>query len=103
MPDHVHLLLVARSENSDFRRLMNTRKQKTGYGYMRRTGERLWQQGYYERVLRKDAQRLDVIDYLIANPLRAGLVRDIHDYPFWGSGVWTRAQLLDAIQCGSLE
>jgi hypothetical protein len=49
-------------------------------------------------VLRQDEDRLRVIAYLLANPLRAGLVRDVRDYPFWGSGVWDRDQLLDAVQ-----
>jgi putative transposase len=98
MPDHVHLLLEATSIESDFRCLMNVWKQKTGYAHKLATGSRLWQNGYYEHVLRQDEDRLQVIAYLLANPLRAKLVEDLRQYPFWGSGVWGREQLLDAVQ-----
>jgi hypothetical protein len=36
--------------------------------------------------------------YLLGNPLRAGLVTDICDYPFWGSAVWSRNELIDAVR-----
>ena len=98
MPDHVHLLLEATSPESGLCRLMNAWKQITGYAHMRATGSRLWQNGYYDHVLRQDEDRLKVMAYLLANPLRAGLVRDVREYPFWGSGVWDRDQLLGAVQ-----
>jgi len=97
MPDHVHLLLEATSPESDLSRLMNTWKQATGYAHKQATGKQLWQTGYYDHVLRADEDRLRVIEYLIANPVRAGLVTDVVDYPFWGSGVWTREELIEAI------
>ena len=77
---------------------MNDFKQRTGYAHKQATAQRLWQQGYYDRVLRPEDDRLRVIAYMLANPLRRGLVRDIRDYPFWGSGVWTREQLLEAVE-----
>ncbi len=56
------------------------------------------QNGYYDHVLRQEEDPRKVIAYLLANPLRAGLVRDVRQYPFWGSGVWERDQLVDAVQ-----
>jgi REP-associated tyrosine transposase len=49
-------------------------------------------------VLRQDEDRLKAIAYLLGNPLRAGLVTDIGQYPFWGSGVWRRDELIEAVQ-----
>jgi putative transposase len=98
MPDHVHILLDVTAADSDFRRLMNAWKQATGFAYKRATGCRLWQSGYFDHVLRRDEDRLEVIPYLLANPLRAGLVEDIRDYRFWGSGVWSRDELIEAVQ-----
>jgi len=98
MPDHVHLLLEAPSIDSDLRRLMSAWKQKTGYAHERAMGSRLWQNGYYDHVLRRDEDRLRMIGYLLANPLRAGLAADIREYPFWGSSVWTREELLEAVE-----
>ena len=98
MPDHVHLVLEATSLESGLSRLMNVWKQTTGYAHRRATGTKLWQNGYYDHVLRKDEDRLGAIAYVLSNPLRAGLVSDLRRYPFWGSGVWERDQLLEAVQ-----
>lgn len=98
MPEHVHALVEGTTDSSDFCRLMNDFKQQTAYAHKRAPGGRLWQQGYYDRVLRPEDDKLRVIAYLLENPLRRGLVQDIRDYPFWGSGVWTREQLLESIQ-----
>jgi putative transposase len=97
MPDHVHLLLDATSSGSALRPFVNTWKQHTGYEHARETGVRLWQHGYYDHVLRRDEDRLAVIAYFLANPLRARLVRDLRRYPFWGSGVWDRDDLLESV------
>ena len=98
MPDHVHVLLEATAVESELSRLINGWKQQTGYAYARATGAKLWQNGYYDHVLRKDEDRLGTIAYLLSNPWRAGLVSDLRQYPFWGSGVWGRDQLLEAVQ-----
>lgn len=98
MPDHVHALLQATAEDSCVRRAMSAWKQKTGYEYRKTKGQPLWQNGYYDRVLRRDDDRIDVAAYLIANPLRAGIVPNVQEYPFWGSGVWSREMLIDAVQ-----
>ena len=100
MRDHVHVLLEATTAGSDFCRMINAWKQKTGYAHSKAAGQRLWQHGYYEHVLRHDEDRLQAITYVVANPLRAGLVRDVSDYPFWGSSVWTREELIEACQAG---
>lgn len=42
----------------------------------------LWQDGYYERVLRRDEDSPAVIDYILNNPVRAGLVDDPLAFPF---------------------
>lgn len=47
-----------------------------------RPGRRLWQNGYYERVLWPGANVLTVIDYVLNNPVQAGLVEKATDYSF---------------------
>ncbi len=63
-----------------------------------RPGPSCGRTGTDDHVLRKDEDRLGIIAYLLSNPLRAGLVSDLRRYPFWGSGVWNRDQLLEAVQ-----
>ena len=47
----------------------------------------LWQPGFYDHALRGEEDRLAVARYIVANPLRAGLVRRLGDYPHWDS-IW---------------
>ncbi len=58
---------------------------------------RLWQEGYYERVLRDDDASRDIARYIIANPVRGGLVTSPIEYPYSGSDVWTLQELLEDV------
>jgi hypothetical protein len=59
--------------------------------------ERLWQRYGFERVLRQEETTQVVARYILENPIRAGLVTRVEDYPFLGSFVYTLAQLLDSL------
>ncbi len=48
----------------------------------------LWQEGYYERVLRSDEATETVVRYVLDNPVRAGLVQRAEDYSFSGAMSW---------------
>ena len=50
-------------------------------------GARLWQTGFHDHALRREEDLAATARYLIANPLRAGLVQRVGDYPFWDA-VW---------------
>ena len=50
-------------------------------------GQPIWQRGFHDHALRKDESVLAAARYIIANPLRAGLVRRVGDYPLWDA-VW---------------
>ncbi len=79
MPDHVHLLLEGTSPTSDLPRLIARWKQKTGYAHRCATGAILWQGGFFDHVLRQEEDRHALVRYIIANPIRAGLVLDVRD------------------------
>jgi putative transposase len=98
MPDHLHLLAEGRTAASDCRRFIARAKQFSGFYYQKNFGERLWQRYGYERVLREDEATLSVARYIVANPIRAGLANNIHDYPFIGSTTYTVAEILDGLQ-----
>ena len=60
--------------------------------YRRFTGESLWQDGYFDRVLRRDDDSTVVVRYMLENPVRAGLARQPEDHPFtYLSGVWEKS------------
>jgi REP element-mobilizing transposase RayT len=81
MPDHVHLLVEGLTAESDLRRFVGIGKQRAAYLYSRATGgKRLWQEGFHE--------------YVIENPVRAGLVSSPFDYKPCGSELWPIADIL---------
>src|SRR5213593_3057992 len=59
--------------------------------------EKLWQRYCVERVLRSDEATLVVARYIVANPVRAGLVSQPAEYPFVGSCVVALRELLEAV------
>src|SRR3972149_1199802 len=83
MPDHLHLLVQARDHGS-FLRFMKGFKQISGYRYRRGAMQPLWQKGYYDHALRKEEDVNQVAEYIIYNPVRAGLVGSPARYPFSG-------------------
>jgi REP element-mobilizing transposase RayT len=97
MRDHAHLLFEGRSEQSDFRGLIKSLKQSSGQRHASRAKQRLWQEGYWDRVLRPDDDAKKIARYIVENPVRAGLVQRAVDYPLVGSDVWTLEELIDSL------
>jgi putative transposase len=97
MPDH-DLLVEGERDAADLKRFTKSAKQYSGFYFRRRTGLFLWQRYSFERVLRHDEATATVARYVIANPVRAGMVQSPGDYPFWGSFQYSRTELLEYIQ-----
>lgn len=84
MPDHAHYLLqlgrygaldaAVRSLKGRSARAVNLELSRSGT---------LWACAYYDRALRKEDDLRAVARYIIGNPVRAGLVTRLGDYPFW--------------------
>ncbi len=82
MPDHVHWLfrlLGSVSLGEAVRRL----KAKVSLVF----GHSVWQRGFHDHALRCDENLVSVARYIVANPVRAALVRCVGDYPHWDA-VW---------------
>ena len=60
---------------------MNNWKQRTGYEFKQRTGESLWQESYFDHVLRDDEETNTAVKYVLENPVRKGLVTRFEEYP----------------------
>ena len=87
MPDHVHLLLrvgqrpltsVLQSWKSQCWRLRRSRGNPATF----------WQRSFHDHALRAEEDLKSVAEYILHNPVRAGLVADWHDYPLAGSFAW---------------
>ena len=85
MPDHVHLLLFGRAEDADLRGLMHDAKQRTGYRHSRTHGSRLWQESYFDHIVRDEESVKRQACYILANPVRAGLIQKWDRWPYSGT------------------
>jgi putative transposase len=97
MPDHLHLLVHGESEASECRRFIKLGKQYSGYYYSKAFHDVLWQRYGFEPTLRKEEQTLTVAKYILRNPIRANLVKNLEDYPFVGSLVYELSDLLASV------
>ncbi|WP_448105851.1 REP-associated tyrosine transposase [Pseudomonas azerbaijanoccidentalis] len=87
MPDHFHWLVELQS--IPLRTLMARTKSRTTVTLNRelqRAGS-LWQPGFHDRAIRREEDLQAVARYIVANPLRAGLVGKVGDYPLWDA-IW---------------
>ena len=98
MWDHLHILVAGTTDSTDLKKFAKLTKQRSAWRFGRRGDGRLWQPGYYDRVLREEESTQGVVRYIVENPVRAGIVASPGDYPHWGSDAYTRVQLLDFIQ-----
>lgn len=81
MPDHIHWLFQLKQGN------VSSLIQRVKSFYTKFEGRSVWNKGFYDHALRNDESLIKVARYIVANPLRAGLVDQIGDYPHWDS-VW---------------
>ena len=87
MPDHFHVLVQLGPAGS-LPLLAQRIKAVTSMEVGRATGTRgVWQRGYHDRAIRREESLRTVARYVVANPIRAGLVQRIGDYPFWDA-IW---------------
>jgi REP element-mobilizing transposase RayT len=85
MPDHLHVLVDLESTTrGSAMRLVKGRTARRINAAFGVTGA-LWQRGYHDHAIRVEEDLISIARYVVANPIRAGLVRRLADYPFWGA------------------
>ncbi|TPG78689.1 REP-associated tyrosine transposase [Pseudomonas mandelii] len=87
MPDHFHWLIEL--QQGSLAGLMQRTKSLSTKAVNLSTGRgvSLWQRGFHDRALRREEDLVKVARYIVANPLRAGLVGRLGDYPLWDA-IW---------------
>ena len=85
MPDHVHLFVCARREFAlgDWVKLLKQHLGKA-LGHRRDRDGRLWQEGFFDHLLRHDESLTQKWEYVRMNPVRAGLVANADEWQFQG-------------------
>ncbi len=86
MPDHTHWLLQLGGRGS-LERAVSRLKSASARHVNQATGCQgaVWGRAFHDHAMRDDEDLLATARYIIANPLRAGLVERIGDYPFWNT------------------
>jgi putative transposase len=87
MPDHFHWLVEL--QQGSLADLMQKTKSMSTKTVNQFTGRKvtLWQKGFHDRALRREEDLVKVARYVVANPLRSGLVEKLGDYPLWDA-IW---------------
>ncbi len=86
MPDHVHLLITPKEHKDGgwwpLQDLIHSIKSFSSnqINSTRGTGGPLWQQEYYDRLVRDHDEFVEKWNYMLMNPVRAGLVPQIGAY-----------------------
>jgi len=81
MPDHIHWLFELKDGS------ISGAVQRVKSMFSKWLGENVWNRGFYDHAIRADEDLANVARYIVANPLRAGLVKRVGDYPHWDA-VW---------------
>jgi len=88
MPDHMHWLIQL-ADGLRLHQLAAKAKAHTSRLLNRAGGttDSIWQDGFHDYRLRPSDDPRPVARYVIRNPIRAGLIGSVRDYPHWDA-VW---------------
>lgn len=84
MPDHLHLLITL-SHVETLHGVVQKVKSNTARELKSSDPSlsQIWASAFHDRALRRDEDFRDVARYMVLNPVRAGLVSRVGDYPYW--------------------
>ena len=80
MPDHLHWLFGI-NQLKTLEQVVQAAKSISA----KRLNHMVWQMGFYDYAIRAEDDLPAIAAYIVSNPVRAGLVEDISNYPHWGS------------------
>lgn len=86
MPDHVHIL-VKPYEKFLLQEIVHSWKSFTAYKLQRQYGRQggIWQEDYFDRIMRDEAEFLEKAQYILNNPLK--IQPQMQEYPW----VWVKS------------
>jgi len=84
MPNHVHVVVTPRRPLPEITRWLKGSTARSANLLLGRMGKPFWQYESYDHCIRSEAELGRVIRYVERNPVAAGLVETIQDWP-WSS------------------
>jgi REP element-mobilizing transposase RayT len=82
MPDHVHVVIAGAEDVIGWVCAFKsvTMRDARAVGWI----GRLWQRSFHDRCLDRSGESVErAVRYIVDNPVRAGLVDDVRDWPYW--------------------
>ena len=95
MPDHVHELVKGETDDADVEAYIRKAKQYSGYYFQKQFGMKLWVRKGFDQLKRDAGEFQSALQYILENPVKAGLVTRPEDYPYTGSSKYTMRELMD--------
>ena len=87
MPDHVHLFVCGDDEFVLSRWITGLKQALARANAWSRNNGQIWQEGLFDHILRNDESMNQKWEYVVQNPVRAGLVKNAEDWPYQGEVV----------------
>jgi REP element-mobilizing transposase RayT len=85
MPDHLHLALSPSFLSGSVSNVLQEFKSHTTrLGWEQGLGGSLWQRSFFDHIARKEENLIAICEYILANPVRKGLVEDPKEWPYSG-------------------
>ncbi|MCM8535339.1 MAG: transposase [Lentisphaeraceae bacterium] len=91
MPNHVHMLI--KTQKAPLTKILHSWKSYTSKKIYQKLQEstfdihtiskNIWQEEYWDTFIRDEAHLNKVLAYIADNPIKAGLVNNISDYPWY--------------------
>jgi putative transposase len=97
MPDHLHVLFEGETDHSKVLACAEMFRQRSGRDFRAMTGRYVWQEGFHDRILRREEDTLTVVRYILENPVRAGFCKDFRDYRYSGSARYSLNEIAGAL------
>ncbi|OUS68299.1 hypothetical protein B5G52_20050 [Pseudoalteromonas sp. A601] len=82
MPDHMHWLFQLKTQQP-LSSVIAKVKGRTSFLLHKDKKEKIWQTGFYDSLIRDEEHLLHQARYIAANPIRAGIVNNLGNYPHW--------------------
>ena len=87
MPDHFHGLLRLEGARSLSQVVQRLKSRSSFACAAAGTTPPVWARAFHDHALRQEEDLLGTARYIVANPIRAGMVERAIEYPFWNA-IW---------------
>ena len=82
MPDHLHWIFELKEISlGNVMKYLKGRSSIKINNLLNNNGS-IWQKSFYERSIRNDCELENTTHYIMENPIRAGIVQNIREYPY---------------------